>query len=84
MTPTFSELQRLAWKLKEVNSKAAFFIAKELSIIEINTRWYPEKFQENISRLYSLSNHVTLTFKEHEDGKALSSALRSFVRSLVI
>lgn len=63
-------------KLKEVDLKQSFFIAKELSIIEINLLWYPEKLDDHTARMRSLSQHVLITFPNNDDAKVLAVLLK--------
>lgn len=63
-------------KLKEIDPKASFFIAKELAIIQVNMIWYPDKLGAQATRLRSLAGHVLLTFKRNDDAKLLASKIK--------
>lgn len=69
-------------ELREQDHRASFFIAKELALIEINMLWYPHKFDDNIARLKSLAQHVTITFKNNDLAKQLASDIRAKAVSL--
>lgn len=62
-------------KLKTIDERASYFVAKELALIQINLLWYPQKNDDATARLKSLAQHVQLTFKAN--GKELATALRS-------
>jgi len=63
--------------LKDINPKASFYIAKELAVIEVNIMWFPEKINDHVARLYSLSQHVLTTFKNNDDAKVLAVLIRN-------
>lgn len=63
-------------KLKAIDARASYFIAKELAMIELNEVWYPEKANDNRARLKSLAQHVTLTFKGDKDAQELARLLK--------
>lgn len=69
-------------ELRESDRRAAFFIAKELALIEINMLWYPHKFDDNLARLNSLAQHVTTTFKNNDIAKQLAADIRAKGNSL--
>lgn len=60
-------------ELREYDSRASYFIAKELALIEISLLWYPHMFSDNIARLKSLAEHVAVTFKDNDTAKGLAS-----------
>lgn len=62
-------------KLKEIDDRASYFIAKELALIEINMLWFPQKNADTVARIRSLAQHVQLTFKG-QSGAPLVKALR--------
>lgn len=72
-----SALIHKTYPLRQYNHKASFFIAKEISIIEVNMMWYPEKMNDHIARLYSLAQHVMVTFKGVDEAKVLSVLIRN-------
>lgn len=63
-------------KLIDVEKKQSFFIAKEISIIEVNLIWYPEKLRDHTARLRSLAQHVLLTFPGNDDAKVLATLMK--------
>lgn len=69
-------------ELREKDHRATYFIAKELALIEINLLWYPHKFDDNIARLKSLAEHVTVTFKNNDSAKELASDIRHMALTL--
>lgn len=69
-------------ELREYDSRASYFIAKELALIEINLLWYPHMFDDNIARLKSLARHVTVTFKDNDVAKELASDIRQMAHTL--
>ena len=69
-----------AAELKEADHRASFFVAKELSLIEISLMWYPEKLSDNVARLNSLADHVAVTFKDV--GAALVANIRQVAHAL--
>lgn len=71
-----SYLIHRAAKLKDVEKKQSFFIAKELAIIEVNLIWYPEKLDDHTARMRSLAQHVLITFPGNDDAKVLSVLLK--------
>lgn len=71
-----------ALELRESDRRASFFVAKELALIEINMLWYPHKLGDNLARLNSLAQHVTITFKNNDIAKQLAADIRAKVNSL--
>jgi hypothetical protein len=60
-------------ELREYDNRASYFIAKELALIEISLLWHPHMFDDNVARLKSLAEHVTVTFKDNDTAKELAS-----------
>lgn len=69
-------------ELREYDNRASYFIAKELALIEISLLWYPHLFDDNIARLKSLAEHVTVTFKDNDTAKELASGIRHMALTL--
>lgn len=69
-------------ELKPIDAKASYFIAKELALVEISLLWYEDKYQDNISRLNSLAQHVTIAYKNHIKSKIVSGAIKARARQL--
>lgn len=63
-------------KLKSIDERASYFVAKELALIEVNMLWFPQKNEDTSARLKSLAQHVKLTFKTPEANE-LAAALRT-------
>lgn len=83
MSPSFvsSLLTPIIWDsyaLELIDSKASYFIAKELSIIQLNIMWHPEKLASHVDRLRSLSIHVKRAI-EHTDAVELSAEILQVV-----
>lgn len=79
MKLTTSDANRLfgcLTKLKEVDNRATYFIAKEIAMIELNGVFYPEKNTDSKARLKSLAQHVNLTFKGNSDASELAKLLK--------
>lgn len=74
-----NSLIQQALKLKKVDERASYFIAKELALIEINLTWFPYKNLDSTARLRSLAQHVKLTFKDNDDAKELADMLNKSV-----
>ena len=69
-------------ELREYDNRASYFIAKELALIEINLLWHPHMFDDNVARLKSLAQHVTVTFKNNDTAKELASDIRHMALTL--
>ena len=69
-------------QLKETDLRASFHIAKELAIIEIQIKWHPEKLDAHINRLWSLGEHVMITFKKSQTARTLALDIRNTAMSL--
>ncbi len=71
-----SYLLHRAEKLRDIEKKQSFFVAKEISIIEVNILWYPEKLSDHTARLRSLAQHVLITFPGNDDAKLLATLMK--------
>lgn len=71
-----------ALELREHDNRGSYFIAKELALIEINMLWHPHQFDDNVARLKSLAQHVTVTFKDNDTAKELASDIRQMAFTL--
>lgn len=69
-------------ELREYDNRASYFIAKELALIEINLLWHPHQFDDNVARLKSLAQHVTVTFKDNDTAKELASNIHRMALTL--
>lgn len=69
-------------ELREYDNRASYFIAKELALIEINLLWHPHQFDDNVARLKSLAQHVTVTFKDNDTAKKLASDIHHMALTL--
>jgi hypothetical protein len=76
------KLIALTLELRELDSRASYFIAKELALIEISMLWYPDKFGDNLARLRSLSHHVRVTFKNNELADKLAHEIIGLAKNL--
>lgn len=71
-----SALIHKAHKMREIDSRQSFHIAKELAIIELNLLWYPDKFDDHMARMRSLAQHVLTTFKDSPQAKELNVLIK--------
>lgn len=69
--------------LKEIDgTKAAYFIAKELALIDLNIIWNPHKVDDDKARLLSLARHVELTFKDQPEAKKIIEIIHTMASQL--
>lgn len=78
------ELIATTLELREYDSRASYFIAKELALIEISMLWYPDKFRDNLARLRSLSQHVKITFKNNDLATKLAKDILGLAKILAV
>ena len=57
-------LVRKMLQLKEIDRKASYYIAKEISILSLNVMWYPDDLLNTANRIDSLVEHILVTFKK--------------------
>ena len=67
-----NELIAQTLKLKPINERMAYYVAKEIALIELNIMWNKDN---NKSRLKSLAVHVKDTFKKSVDADELVKLL---------
>ena len=70
-------------KLRDIDgTKAAYFIAKELVLIDLNTIWHPHKGADDKARLLSLAQHVKLTFKDRPEAREIINMIKRMAAGL--
>lgn len=65
-----------------VGTKAAYFIAKELVLIDLNIIWNPHKAADDKARLMSLAQHVKVTFKDQPEAKEIIRLIKKMASRL--
>lgn len=58
-----NSLMKKTLKLKDIDRKSSYQIAKEISLITLNITWYPDQLLDSARRIESLVDHIRLTFK---------------------
>lgn len=70
-------------ELREIDgTKAAYFIAKELVLIDLNIIWNPHKIADDKARLLSLAQHVDVTFKDRPEAKEIIKMIKRMASEL--
>lgn len=70
-------------ELREIDgTKAAYFIAKELVLIDLNIIWNPHKAADDKARLMSLAQHVKVTFKDQPETNEIIRMIKKMASRL--
>ena len=75
-------LVRKMLQLKEIDRKASYYIAKEISILSLNVMWYPDDLLNTANRIDSLVEHILVTFKKHDIAKSVCDELQELAGSI--
>ena len=70
-------------QLRDIDgTKAAYFIAKELVLIDLNIIWNPHKVADDKARLMSLAQHVQVTFKDQPEANEIIRMIKKMASRL--
>lgn len=75
-------LVRKMLQLKEIDRKASYYIAKEISILSLNVMWYPDDLMNTANRIDSLVEHISVTFKKNDIANSVCVELKELADSI--
>jgi hypothetical protein len=78
MSPLLKKVSRL----KAIDQKASYQIAKEISIINLNIMWYPDSLLETAARVDSLVEHICRTFPNNSTATAVCFDLTEIAQDI--